>query len=126
MPARPAVKWLNEPELKDYIAAESFLSMLIAPPAPAGVVRRLRGAPEGRWAAKDILRAAALPVLKPKQSSEVSAHLKKIKAGRPISPILLIGGLREAIVVADGYHRVSAAYRVDEDTMVPGRLLWLD
>jgi uncharacterized protein (DUF1015 family) len=55
----------------------------------------------------------------------VAEKLKKIKNSTPISPILAIGGLWENLVIADGYHRVSAAYRVDEDSLVPGRLLWL-
>jgi len=42
----------------------------------------------------------------------------------PISPILLMGGIRDYLVIGDGYHRASAAYRVDEDARVPGRLLW--
>ncbi len=125
MARTPAIRWLDDPEDKDYEAAHSFLSMVVAPASVAGVIARLRSAPRQEWAAKDILRAAGLPPLKPKQSAEVAEKGKKVKAGRPLSPILAIGGLRELLVVADGYHRVSAAYRVDEDAMVPGRLLWL-
>jgi hypothetical protein len=80
--------------------------------------------PYGRWAAKDILRAAGLRPLRPKDSAEVAEKLKKIKTGILISPILLVGGVRDYLVVGDGYHRASAAYRVDEDALVPGRLLW--
>ena len=50
---------------------------------------------------------------------------KKIKEGVPISPILLVGGIRDYLVIGDGYHRASAACWVDEDALVPGRLLWL-
>ena len=124
--ASASVHWLPDPEDKDYAAAESFLSLLLGPEVLADVVQRLRTAPVGHWAAKDILRAAGLAPLKPKQSSEVAEKLNKIKNSVPISPILAIGGLRENPVIADGYHRVSAAYRVDEDTLVPGRLLWLN
>jgi hypothetical protein len=119
------IHWLPAPEDKDYTAAESFLSMLIAPASLAGVIERLRTAPLEQWAAKDILRAAGLPALKPKQSAEVAEKLKKIKRSTPISPILVVGGLRALLVIADGYHRISAAYRVNEDAIVPGRLLWL-
>jgi hypothetical protein len=118
------IRWLDEPEEKDYRAAESFLSMVVAPPALAAVLPGLRTAAIGRWAAKDILRAAGLPPLKPKQSAEVAEKLSKIKQGVPISPVLLVGGIRDYLVIGDGYHRVSAACRVDEDALVPGRLLW--
>lgn len=124
MPSRPKIRWLEEPEEKDYLAARSFLSMVIAPASLAQAIADLRTAPLGHWAAKDILRAAALPPLKPKQSTEVAEKLNKIKNRIPISPVLLVGGIGEHLVIGDGYHRASAAYRVDEDAQVPGRLLW--
>jgi len=119
-----SIRWLDEPEEKDYLAARSFLSMVLAPPTLSEVIAALHAAPHGRWAAKDILRAAGLPPLRPKESAEVAEKLKKIKQGIPISPILLVGGVRDYLVIGDGYHRASAAYRVDEDALVPGRLLW--
>lgn len=125
MAKRPGIRWLDDPEAKDYTAARSFLSMVVAPRSLDDVINRLRVAPRQSWAAKDVLRAAELPALKPKASAEVAEKLKKIKAGKPLSPILVVGGLREILVVADGYHRASAACRVNEDSMVPGRLLWL-
>ncbi len=125
MPDAPQIRWLDQPEDKDYTAARSFLSMLVASAVLPDVIRRLRLAPIGHWAAKDVLRAAALPPLKPKQSAEVANELKKVKDKTPISPVLLVGGLHVVLVIADGYHRASAASRIHESTMVPGRLLWL-
>ena len=119
-----SIKWLEDPEDKDYLAAHSFLSMVLAPHALEATIAALRTAPLGRWAAKDLLRAAGLPPLRPKQSAEVAEKLSKIKRGIPISPVLLVGGIRDHLVIGDGYHRASAAYRVDEDALVPGRLLW--
>jgi hypothetical protein len=119
-----SIRWLDQPEEKDYLAAQSFLSMVVAPSLLSEIIPALQAAPFGHWAAKDILRAAGLSPLRPKQSAEVAEELKKIKAGIPISPILIVGGIREYLVIGDGYHRASAAYRVDEDALVPGRLLW--
>ena len=119
-----SIRWLDEPEEKDYQAAQSFLSMVLAPSSLSDVIAALHAAPVGRWAANDILRAAGLPPLRPKQSAEVADQLKKIKQGIAISPILVVGGIRDYLVIGDGYHRASAAYRVDEDALVPGRLLW--
>jgi hypothetical protein len=124
VPSTPRIRWLEEPEEKDYLAAHSFLSMVLAPSSLSETIAALRTAPLGHWAAKDLLRAAGLPPLKPKQSAEVAEKLKKIKNDIPISPVLLIGGIRDYLVIGDGYHRTSAAYRVDEDAQVPGRLLW--
>jgi hypothetical protein len=124
MAAGKSIDWLDEPEDKDYRAARSFLSMLLPPDELDRKVVALHGAPMGHWRAKDILRAAGLPPLKPKQSAEVAEKLAKIRGGVAISPVLLLAGIRPQLVIADGYHRVSAALRVDEDALVPGRLLW--
>jgi hypothetical protein len=115
-------RWLREPEEKDYAASHSYLSLLLAPDLLAEAVALLREAPEGQWRAKDILRAARLPLLKRKQSKEVAEKLKHIADGTPISPILLIHDGRGTLVVADGYHRACAACIVEEDVEVPGRL----
>ena len=124
MPSTPRVRWLDEPEEKDYLAAESFLSLVVAPASLSEAIAGLHAAPLRRWAAKDLLRAAGLPPLRPKDSAEVAQELKKIKGGVPISPILVVGGIRDDLVIGDGYHRASAAHRVDEDALVPSRLLW--
>ena len=118
-------RWLSEPEEKDYAAAHSYLSLLLAPDRLREAVTLLHEAPEGAWRAKDVLRAAGLPLLKRKQSSEVAEKLKHIAIGKPISPILLIHDGRGRLEIADGYHRACAACMVDEDTLLPGRLALL-
>ena len=115
-------KWLCEPEEKDYAAARSYLSLLLAPDELSEAVELLRKAPDGVWRANDILRAAQLPLLKRKQSSEVAEKLEHIASGTPLSPILLIHDGRDRLEVAEGYHRACAACLVDEDLQVPGRL----
>ncbi len=59
----------SAPEEKDYLAAHSFLSMVLAPSTLSQTIAALSTAPLGHWAAKDLLRAAELPPLKPKQSA---------------------------------------------------------
>ena len=125
MAERQKIAWLEDPEEKDFEAAHSFLSMVVAPGELDRTIARLRTAPLGNWAAKDLLRAAGLPPLRPKQSAEVAEKLTKIKQQIPISPVLLLGGVRAELVIGDGYHRASAAYKIDEDARVPGRLLWM-
>ncbi len=120
------VKWLDEPEDKDYAAAQSYLSLLVAPGDLEPLIERLRNAPTARWRAKDILRAAHLPLLGAKQSEEVAEKLAKIRAKEALSPILLVV-LRADVVlqIADGYHRTCAAFIAHEDALVPGRILFL-
>ena len=115
-------KWLDEPEKKDYAAAQSYLSLRLGPDQLLEAVALLRKAPEGEWRAKDILRAAGLRLLKRNQSNEVAEKLDHIAKGTALSPILLIHDGRGRLEIADGYHRTCAAYLIDEDTQVPGRL----
>jgi hypothetical protein len=120
------VKWLDEPQEKDYAAAQSYLSLLVPDAELQSLIERLRSAPIGRWRAKDILRAAHLPLLGAKQSEEVAEKLAKLRAKEALSPILLVV-LRADVAaqIADGYHRTCAAYLAHEDTVVPGRIVFL-
>jgi hypothetical protein len=111
--------WKDEPEAQDFPAAESYLSLLIGPAAAAKLAKALRKDKTlQHYAAKDILRAAGLPLLGP-DDSEVAA-VDKVKAGKKLSPVLLIQGA--PLWVADGYHRVCASYHLDEKTLVPCRM----
>jgi len=120
------VRWLDEPVEKDYAAARSYLSLLVPEGDLDALIERLREASTGRWRAKDILRAAGLPLLSAKQSEEVAEKVAKVRSKVALSPILLVV-LRADIVaqIADGYHRTCAAYLAHEDTLVPGRILFL-
>ena len=109
--------WKDEPETHDFPAAESYLSLLIGPASAAKLVKAMRNEKAlQRYAAKDILRAAGLPLLGP-DDSEASADLEKVKLGQKLSPVLLVQGI--PLWVADGYHRVCASYHLDEKTLVP-------
>ncbi len=112
--------WKAEPEAQDFPAAESYLSLLLGPAGAASVVSALRDEQQLRhYAAKDILRAAGLPLLGP-DDSEVAAELRKVRAGRKLSPVLLVHG--NPLWIADGYHRVCVSYHLDEKTLVPCRI----
>ena len=68
--------------------------------------------------AKDILRAAVTPPL-PATDGEVRDHLKKIHEGKPLHPVILVSKVQhEKLEIADGYHRVSACYSIDDATEV--------
>lgn len=113
--------WKDEPEAQDFPAAESYLSLLVGPAAAAGLAKALRKERTlHHYAAKDILRAAGLPLLGP-DDSEVVADLDKVKAGAKLSPVLLVWGM--PLWVADGYHRVCASYHLGEKTWVPCRVV---
>jgi hypothetical protein len=113
--------WKDEPEAQDFPAATSYLSLLLGPAAAAKLAKALSKERElQHYAAKDILRAAGLPLLPP-DDSEVAADLEKVKAGKKLSPVLLVYGI--PLWVADGYHRVCASYHLNEKTPVPCRAI---
>lgn len=113
--------WQNEPESQDYPAAEHYLSLLVGRAGAVRLVSALRKeATLEHFAAKDILRAAGLPLL-PVDDSEVAADLKKVRRGKKLSPVLLAQGA--PLWIADGYHRVCASYHLDEKAEVPCRIV---
>ena len=111
--------WKDKPEAQDFPAAESYLSLLVGPEATSKLAKALRKQRSLKnHAAKDILRAANLPLLGP-DDSEVAADLNKVKLGDRLSPVLLVQG--ELLWVADGYHRICASYHLHR---VPFRRSW--
>jgi hypothetical protein len=126
MPAKAAREtWKDEPDEHDYPAAEDYLSLLMPAARAKQVVRRLRAASLVRRKAKDLLRASRLPVLPP-ENFHVARDLKKVRAGKGLSPVLLVRGhlpSEVALTVADGYHRICASYHLDEDTDIPCRIV---
>ncbi|MDQ2847091.1 MAG: hypothetical protein M3Y77_12230 [Actinomycetota bacterium] len=121
------VLWQQVPQEHDYPAAGSYLSMLAGRKTVRRLVKALRKAPVTHLKAKDILRAAGLPLL-PLDNVHVAADLAAVKAGQPLSPCLMIRGDLGADVAAqigDGYHRVCASYYTDENTDIPVKIVKL-
>ena len=76
-----------------------------------------------QFKAKDIFRASQLSLLGV-SNSHVEKDRKKIRAGTPLSPILLVRNpALGRVVVADGYHRLCAVYAFDEDAWVPCKIV---
>ncbi len=105
----PAARWSSLPSEEDYEAAHRYLSLLLATPRVDAALELLRAAPSRTWPAEAVLRAARLPRLKRKRSAEVAAAVRRIDAGTPLSPLLLIHDGLGRLEIADGYHRACAA-----------------
>jgi hypothetical protein len=116
-PATP--KWLREPEPHDFAAADHFLQLVLHERHVAIAVKRLRKRrrKSHSFAAKDILRAAELACL-PADNEGVAAKLAKIRKGEALAPVQLVRLKWGPLIVADGYHRVSASHLLDESTLV--------
>ncbi|MBA3905093.1 MAG: hypothetical protein H0X35_00155 [Pseudonocardiales bacterium] len=123
--ADAAVTWKAEPDDHDYPAAAAYLTLIATLSEVAELVRRLGDAPIEHFKAKDMLRAAALPLL-PVDNVHVAADLAKVQQGKRLSPVLIIRGdlvSGVAAQIADGYHRVCAGYHLDENTDIPCRIV---
>ena len=119
-----SVRWAEAPAKHDYPAAQSYLRLLVEDDLLSACSDVLEQAPTVHQYAKDILRAAGLPLL-PRTDPEVAKDLGKIADGRPLAPVLLVRGdlaTARPLQIADGYHRVCASYHVNEDTDIPCRL----
>ena len=117
------IKWLPEPEDKDYPAAQSYLSLLHTETETIGLVKKLKDAKVIQFKAKDIFRASGLSLLGV-SNSHVTKDQQKIKEGKALSPLLLVRDPQNSkVVIADGYHRLCAVYSVNEDEMIPCKIV---
>ena len=115
-----SIEWLPEPAETNYPAALSYLSLIFS--HSLELVEQLKKAPVTEFKAKDVFRASGLSLLGV-SNSHVQKDLAKISAGKPLSPILLVRREGEKVVVADGYHRMCAVYSLDEDALIPCKIV---
>jgi hypothetical protein len=120
---RKQPKWNKNVNPDHFEAAESYLSLIYSPKKSARFIAALRHAEPAEFKAKDIFRASQLSRLGV-SNLRVIRDRKKIRAGTPLSPILLVRDERNGkVVVADGYHRLCAVYEVNEDAWIPCRIV---
>jgi hypothetical protein len=118
-----SVKWLAQPQKHDYPAARSYLSLTMDDEAASGVVMALENASVVEFAAKDIFRASGLRLLDA-SNSHVEKDRQQIVGGEKLSPLLLYRDKTNGkLVIADGYHRLCAVYKFDEDAMIPCKIV---
>jgi len=117
--AEKTIRWADAPTDDDRNDASAFLRLL-------GVTRvTLDEQNRALHPAKDLLRAARLPAL-PQNNAGVAKWLKRIEVGDEVPPVLLVHGDLSAdlpLVIAEGYHRISACYLRGEATPVFGFFL---
>ena len=114
------ITWLEKPVDQSYGAAEEYLSLILGEDQASEGVALIRDAPVIVKKAGDILRASG-HTLAPESVKGVARTLAKIKAGDPLSPVLLFRAY--PMIIADGYHRVSALCHLDPDTLVHCQLV---
>jgi hypothetical protein len=117
------IKWLQEPEDKDYQSAVSYLNLLYNEITVKALVKKLKKVKTTQFKAKDIFRASGLSLLGV-SNSHVEKDRKKISEGKELSPILLVRDENNRkIIIADGYHRMCAVYSFSEDASIPCKIV---
>ena len=117
------IQWLAKPEEQDYPAAQSYLNLLYDDKETRRLVARLRAAPVRQFKAKDIFRASRLALLG-LSNFHVEKDQAKIRAGKQLSPVLLVRDTGNRwVIIADGYHRLCAVYSFDEDALIPCKIV---
>ena len=111
------IKWCKEPKESNFVAALSYLTLRCGHKEAEQLVKKLRKAKVEEFAAKDILRAAEMESL-PANIEHVASNVKKMKNHDEVSPVLLCRIKDKPLIIADGTHRISAAWHLEEDTVV--------
>ncbi len=112
------IRWLKVPQKHDYPAARAYLTLLLTSREAEKIIERLKSAKVEEFAAKDIFRAANVPLL-PKSDSDVRKDRRLIRSKTALSPLLLYRDpALHKLVIADGYHRLCAVYSFDEESMI--------
>ena len=117
------IKWLDTPEEHDYPAAESYLSIIYNAKTVASFLQQLKIVPISSFHSKDIFRASGLSLLGV-SNSHVKKDQQKVLDGKSLSPLLLVrDSANGKVVIADGYHRMCAVYGLDEDAVIPCKIV---
>jgi len=113
--------WLEDVVDHDYEAAFSFLRILVGKKRAKTLIDNLQKAELITMRANDILRACDLPAL---DIDDPGTHHNMVRTilRKPLSPVLVVSLVDGRSTIADGYHRVSWAYRISPWALVPGRL----
>lgn len=117
------IKWLSEPQKKDYGASRTYLSLIYSEAAAKAFAKKLKRAPITDYAAKDIFRAAALSPHGLDEAA-VEKDKRRVAEGQELSPLLLVrDSANGRLIIADGYHRLCAVYSFDADAVIPCKIV---
>jgi disulfide oxidoreductase YuzD len=113
-----SIKWLDDLKDGDYQPAYSYLSLIYEGTRVSKILARFRRAPVSRFDAKDVFRAAQLPLLDA-SDSHVRKDRNRIRKKKALIPLLLVRDTANGkVIIADGYHRMCAVYGFDEDAVI--------
>lgn len=118
------VMWSHQCDPEDFGHALDFLSLCMDPDDAEAYVDDLKDdAEKGKiehYKVVDIFRAAKAT---PATDDHAQEMVKKMNSGTKIAPVMLVRGEKSKTgshpIIADGFHRLSAAYSIDPEMCVP-------
>ncbi len=117
------INWLTDVDDHNYPAAESYLTILYSQEIVADMIARLKNTGIVQFKAKDIFRASQLSLLGV-SNSHVEKDIDKIMTGKSLSPLLLVRDQQNGkVIIADGYHRLCAIYKFNEDAFIQCKII---
>ena len=111
MSKKASIQWAPKVADRDYAAALAYLTLRWDDERAQQAVERLRDVNVTARRANDLLRASRLDPAA-LDDPGVLKDLVRVAKGKRLSPILCVA-LETGLEVADGFHRLSAAYRLD-------------
>jgi len=116
--------WGDEPGPRDLAAARDYLCLIFEPRFAVRLAEALAAVETIRvHRASDLLRATGAEPLR-RKDLDVRAELDKIDRGQHLAPVLLVRDVtRHVLIVADGFARICASKIVNEDAIVPCRIV---
>ena len=118
----PSITWQDDAPPSDYEAAGHYLALVDVQKNIDQALADLKAGAIVEYKATDLLRAAQLIVPKA-DDRPTREQIKKIRRGDPVSPVLLVRvPTLKKVIIADGFHRICAAYRIDPDVVLHCKL----
>jgi hypothetical protein len=116
--------WDDEPGPRDLAAALEYLCLIFEPRLAERLTDALAAVETIRvHRAADLLRASGAKPLRRKDLA-VRIELNKIDRGQRLAPVLLVRDItRHVLIVADGFARICASRLVNEDAVIPCRII---
>jgi len=120
---KDAIKWKQKAAIENIKAAAQYLTLIFDAKEVAAAVAKMKKQRSKieQFKAKDILRASDTQLL-PETNEDVDAEFRKIQKRQLIHPLLLVRK-RDKLYIADGYHRLCAAYYFNKNEMIDALLV---